>query len=132
MRYPIQRLFPLSLVICICSASTVLASSVYELTCKNDACHYTAQASFGGGFLFDQITGYCVRDEQFVHVTWIRGEKAPEPIKVLVAETGELIEMYRCPKCRDPFLPIKDARDLKYCPKCHRPTLEYRLIGYLD
>jgi|ERR1041384_5507576 len=132
MIYPIRRLLLVTVFISLCSPSGVRAGGNYELTCKTEACQFKQNATFGGGIIFEQVTGYCVRDEHFVHVTWVRGEKPPEPVRIFDAQTGNVIEMYRCPECRDPFLPIQEARDVKYCPRCHRPSLEYRLIGFLD
>ena len=132
MRYPFSKLLLFGLLFSLFSAGAVFASSICELTCKNEACRYKARATFGGGILFDQVTGYCVRDNKFVHLMWRRSEKAPDPLKLFNAQTGEIMEMYRCPDCGDPFLPIKEAQDFKYCPKCHRPSIEYHLISYLD
>jgi hypothetical protein len=132
MRNSVLRILLLLSAITFWSAGSALATSIFELSCSNEWCNFRARVGFGGGFLYDQITGYCVRDEQFVQLTWKRGERAPDPVRVLNPQIGALIELYRCPKCRDPFLPIKSVGELKYCPKCHQAALKYRLALILD
>jgi hypothetical protein len=127
-----KRAMLLGLVVSLCSATAALAGSMVELTCKNETCDYKGNLDFGGGFTFEQITGYCVHDKEFVYLTWKRGDKAPEPLKIWNPQTGLFTELYKCPKCTEPFLPIKELKELKYCPKCNQPTLEYHILGAYD
>jgi DNA-directed RNA polymerase subunit RPC12/RpoP len=118
-------------VICLASAAVVLAGTGFDLTCTNKDCGYKGNAQFGGGRQFEQISGFCVRDNQFVYVRWKRSDKAPAPLKIWNPTDGTFVELYKCPTCGDPFLPIKTVEDVKYCPKCNRPTLESkRVVAY--
>ena len=119
-------------------ASLVWAGTSGKFTCHNPRCGYQEQVSFGGGFRFHQITGYCVHCQKFVYLSWSRprGEagadpgKAPKPIgKIWDPGSGRTLEIYACPTCSGPFSVTK-AEDMKHCPKCggdadFKPTLMY-------
>ena len=125
----------LVLLFAILLAAVVYAASGYSFLCLNKDCGYKTNVSFGGGFVFDQITGYCVQCSQFVYLRWHR-KGAPEVADNLPADpptpvariwnpsTGETISLYACPKCAKPFLPIEDETRLTHCPRCGKDKIE--------
>ncbi|MDP2895840.1 MAG: hypothetical protein Q8Q12_04685 [bacterium] len=117
---------------CMLPLAAVLAGSQYDLVCKNKDCNYKGSIGIGGGFQFEQLTGYCLNCKDFVSLSWNREQKKPEPLKVWNPTTGQAMLLYRCPKCQNPFLPIEKIEDLKHCPKCNKATLEHNLTIYYD
>lgn len=109
------------------------AGELVSIKCRN--CGYQTGASFGGGFLFEQETGYCVNCGKFVWVTWKRGEAGPEPLaRVWDSTTGRVIPLYNCTECSKPFMPIMPIQwlKLKYCPKCGKMDLEKKTLLIVD
>ena len=99
----------------------------YPMKCTN--CGYSSQVLIGGGMGFHQITGFCPESKKFVYVTWKRGEKKPNPIaKVWDSANGEMIEVYKCPDCTKPFMPLRlkptdmNSPGFDCCPKCGKHT----------
>ena len=106
-----------------------LAGMDYPMKCTN--CGYSSRVSVGGGKGFEQITGYCQESKKFVYITWKRGEKKPEPMaKVWDSTTGKMIEVYKCPDCEKPFIPLRakaadiDGPGFDHCPKCGKQTFK--------
>ena len=97
-------------------------------------CGFETQASFGGGMMFEQITGYCRSCTKLVYLSWTR-ENLPEHLRNVVefrprpkplgeiwdSKTGEVRTVWACPDCKAPFIEIKSAKDIKHCPRCNRP-----------
>ncbi len=127
-----KRVLLLGLVVSLCAVSGGQAGESVELTCKNKTCDYKGTLNIGGGFWFSKVTGYCTRDKKFVEYTWKEREKPPEIIEIWNPQTGKIIELFKCPDCGDPVLPIDSLKELKCCPKCKEPTLEHHIIGCYD
>ena len=126
------------------SSGLIFAGTEYELKCQNQACAYSNEMSWGGGFVFMEISGYCDHCKKFVSVRWQRSDSRdysglevlsstglpPEPPRSLgLAQspiTGETAPTYPCPHCSGPFAEIKSIpKDhLLYCPKCRQKTLK--------
>ncbi len=106
-------------------AGTLRAGSGYEVRCKDPKCGFKTQANIGGGMAFEEAAGFCASCQTWVSVTWKRGEKAPVPLATFWdPQTGTSRRIYKCPKCKKPFVVIEKIEDMKVCPKCKRPTLE--------
>jgi len=108
---------------------TGLAGTIYPMKCTD--CGYSSQVQIGGGRLFEQITGFCPESEKFVYVTWKRGTKKPEAIaKVWDSATGKMIELFKCPDCSKPFMPLRlktidrNGPGFDSCPKCGKQTFK--------
>jgi DNA-directed RNA polymerase subunit RPC12/RpoP len=110
----------------------VLAGSQYDLVCKNKDCNYKGSIGLGGGFQFEQVTGFCLHCKDFVSLSWNREKKRPQPLKVWNPTKGQVMLLYKCPECQNPFLPVEKIEDLKYCPKCNKATLEHNLTILYD
>ena len=96
----------LALAFLLIPALTAFAGMDYPMKCKN--CGFTCRVQIGGGMGFEQITGFCVETGKFVYLQWKRGEKKPEPMaKVWDSATGKMIEIYKCPDCPQPFIPLQ-------------------------
>ncbi len=138
-------LIGVALVAWVCYPVTILAGSVYQLTCENKDCLYTDHVSFGGGMRFDQITGYCSSTGKFVYVIWHRehqtrsGSKEkvskpkPSPVgQIWLPSMGQYISLYQSKDCPQPVVPINSVEELKFCPKCKQPTLKTKLSLLYD
>jgi hypothetical protein len=146
MRNMNRRMIALSLMTCTCllTAAAVYAAQGLAMKCqaepeKNPAtgkaerpCGYESEVTFGGGMMFEQITGYCRHCKKFVYLQWtrenlpagvdIKAVRRPEPLgEVWDSATGKIMTVYACPTCKGPFLPIKNADELKCCPVCNKP-----------
>jgi hypothetical protein len=109
------------------------SGSGYEVTCKDSQCGFVTQAGFGGGFEFEQTSGYCMACDKWATITWPRRSKAPEPIAVFWDPlTGMLRMVHKCPTCTQPFVVVNDAEDLKFCPKCKKPSLKSKQTVFYD
>lgn len=116
----------------IASAIPASAGEMVDLKCGNEACNYKAKLIIGGLRMSDRLVGYCTRDKEFVSLSWKRGEKGPDLIKVWNPKSGEMIDLFKCPKCSDPVLQVRDVKDLEHCPKCNQTTLEAKVVGNAD
>ena len=130
-----QKLVVILAAALLCWAAGLYAGKQVEFICKNRACGLKEEVTFGGGFRFCQITGWCVACKKFVYLTWDRpaegkggktapskAQQEPKPIgKVWVASAGKMAEIYACPDCRGPFLPIASPEEMTACPKCGKP-----------
>jgi hypothetical protein len=126
------------------------AATGYSLTCLNKDCGYKGECKMGPTKLMDSVDGYCAACDKWVNLRWKRdGEKAPAPLgKVWVPATGKTLEVYACPTCKGPFLPVTAADQCdgsKYapkvageqdpmmrCPKCGEPSLRMHVRMFLD
>jgi hypothetical protein len=123
----------LVITVLVFSPLMVLAGTGYELTCENKSCNYKGNVNFGGGKVFDQITGYCVKSDKFVYLSWKRGTQKPAPLgQVWDPTTGKIKLLYKSKDCTEPFIPIESVGDLKYCPKCNKPTLKAKETVMFD
>jgi predicted RNA-binding Zn-ribbon protein involved in translation (DUF1610 family) len=110
-------------------AMAALAGMDYPMKCTN--CGYASRVQIGGGKGFEQITGYCPASKKFVYITWKRGEKKPEPMaKVWDSATGKTIDLYKCPDCGKPIIPLQtkevgpDSPGFDHCPRCGKQTFK--------
>ena len=111
----------------------LFAGQVFEILCKDKACGFKSTVSFGGGKMFDKITGFCVECDEFVYITRDRREKKPESLGTIWdPSSGKTRELYPCPECGKPFLTISSIKDVKHCPKCMKATIEYKLKALID
>lgn len=100
-------------------------------------CGFESQVNFGGGKLFQQVTGYCRQCKKFVYITWAReslpprmieklganlAKRQPKPLgEVWDARTGKAFTVHACPDCKGPFIEIKSSSELNHCPACNKP-----------
>ncbi len=116
-----------ALAIVLLPAASVLAGTGYPMKCSN--CGYTARVMIGGGMRFSQITGFCVDSLKFVYLRWGHNEKPPAPVgQVWDSATGKKLNLYKCPDCPKPFLPLQagqadaEGPGFNHCPKCGKQT----------
>lgn len=123
-----RKTLMLGLAIVVLSAMTASAGTGYPMKCSN--CGYAATVMIGGGMKFSQITGFCGEKKEFVCLTWEQGQKKPEPVaRIWDSSTGKVIELYQCPDCSKPFMPLqldksKDGPGFDCCPKCGKKTFK--------
>jgi hypothetical protein len=122
----------------------IRAGVMGEFTCSNKDCNFKAQLSFGGGFMFEQVTGYCCKCEKFVYLNWprpaargrtlpaTRPAAPPAPLgKIWDPLSGESKTIYKCPTCGGPFLPV-NFDQLKHCPKCGQEHVQFKRTIMFD
>lgn len=119
----------LALAIVLITALAALAGTGYPMKCQH--CGYASRVMIGGGKGFEQLTGFCVASGEFVYLQWKRGTKKPEPMaKVWDSASGQMIELYKCPDCPQPFIPLRrqaadaDGPGFDHCPKCGQRTFQ--------
>ncbi|OGX14720.1 MAG: hypothetical protein A2351_02285 [Omnitrophica bacterium RIFOXYB12_FULL_50_7] len=109
------------------------AGSGYEVKCKDPKCGFKTHAGIGGGMAFESAAGFCPKCQEWVSLSWKRGEKAPAPFAEFSdPKTGETRRLYKCPKCKQPFVVIEKIEDMKFCPRCKKPTLENKRAVFYD
>lgn len=128
--------FILIATIYLFKAEVVLGGAEYILKCRNTGCNYSTNIDFGGGLAFNQIMGYCVKCGEFVNINWSVREGEPNIPPDPVAQIWDLnsqdpIKLYKCPKCSQPFFPIKNIENIKYCPRCKQLSLKVEETGLL-
>jgi len=144
-----KRMTFIALATCILSAAAVHAGTELFMKCQAKSgtigairevlrpCGYGKRVAFGGGVMFEQITGYCRRCKKFVYLTWTRENLSPKAIEhlgidnvtpapkplgeVWDARTGKVLTIHACPDCKGPFLEITGPNELKHCPACNKP-----------
>lgn len=122
-------------LVLVVGATALWAGKQVEMRCGNPKCGFHEEVGFGGGWRFAQITGWCSKCDKFVYLTWDREQKAqgqaskspaPKPIGTIwFPDTGKTADLYACPDCKGPFLPIAGPEVLKTCPKCGKPGFGY-------
>jgi ssDNA-binding Zn-finger/Zn-ribbon topoisomerase 1 len=110
-------------------AMAAFAGMSYPMVCSS--CGFSSRVQIGGAKKFEQMTGYCAECKKFVYVKWDRGGTKPEPIaKVWDSTSGESVEIYKCPDCSKPVIPLrasaagKEGPGFDHCPKCGKKTFE--------
>ncbi|MCY2930254.1 MAG: hypothetical protein NTV86_12305 [Planctomycetota bacterium] len=141
-----RKIMVLALALCLLTTAAVYAGRGFSMKCQaqpdkdattgqaEKSCGYEVEVTFGGGMFFDQVSGYCRACKKFVHVRWtrdnipanmkgrIKATSRPAPLgEVWDAQTGKVMTIHACPTCKGPFLEIKNADELKYCPACNKP-----------
>lgn len=124
------------------AAGAAWAGTGGDLICGNKDCGYRERVGFGGGRMFEEMTGYCIHCQKFVSQRWARQpgrvpagvdlpREKPKPIgTVWIPATGQKIELYPCPACKGPFVPTT-ADEIKHCPKCGGDDIKFnRTIMY--
>jgi hypothetical protein len=120
------------------SAAAVMAGTGYSVACRNKACGFKANVTFGGGMRQAEMTGYCVKCASFVSVDWNRtgpgGRAAAPPItgKVWCPATGRTEPLFKCPKCAQTVMAIGSGEDLKKCPRCGKDNLTVKAEMMFD
>jgi hypothetical protein len=113
------------LIVVILMLGTAWAGTQYEVRCSNKGCGFTTSIGIGGGFKFEEASGYCRKCEKVVSVTWKRdSNQKPAHRAFWDALTGEVRELFSCPECKGPFVAIQSVEEFKHCPKCGKPTLK--------
>lgn len=109
------------------------AGSRYEVKCSDDKCGFTSSIGIGGGFKFEQASGWCQKCDTMVSVTWKRGDKKePAVLEAWDALAGMMRKIFKCPKCGTPFMQVDHIDELKHCPKCGKPSLKSRRTQLYD
>jgi len=136
----------ITLAACLLTGAAVYAGRGMSMKCsakpaKDPAtgktakpCGYEAMVTLGGGMLSQSASGYCRACEKFVSIHWTRGnlpaglrarvkvKPRPAPLgEIWDPQTGRIMTIEACPKCKGPFLEIKKFDELKHCPACNKP-----------
>jgi DNA-directed RNA polymerase subunit RPC12/RpoP len=124
-----KKILLVALAIVLFPAMDAFAGMGYEMKCSS--CGFSSELRVGGGMMFDQITGFCVDSMKFVYLQWKRGEKKPAPVaQVWDSSSGKKIDLYKCPDCPKPFMPLQatqadaEGPGFNCCPKCGKQTFK--------
>ena len=121
--------------------TTSFAGNLLSFVCQNEKCGFKGQVMFGGGFFVREVRpAYCAECGKFVNLSWPREDKnfekqKPAPTllgRMWIPSTGKTVEIYACPHCGKPVIPLKSPRELTRCPKCGESTLKTRAKGTWD
>ena len=122
----------LSLLLMILLANSALAGAEYEITSTKGEETVTYTVNFGGGFMFEQYTGYDPVSQKFVYLTWPRDGQVPKPVGVIWDhQTGKTMDLYQFPGVNHPLPVIPSLEVMKVCPRTGdrnfkaRPALAY-------
>jgi hypothetical protein len=114
----------IQIVITLAAIATIsVAGEMWHVTCVNPKCKLDARFTIGGGFIFEQVTGYCTTCQKFVSLSWARhsltgadktfSDKTSLPNTpprkigtVWNAATGRTATLYPCPYCTNLFMTI--------------------------
>jgi len=141
-----RKMILITLAICLLTTIAVYAGRGMSMKCQAKPekdvatgktakpCGYESMVTIGGGMFSERMTGYCRACKKFVYLHWTAknlpaGMKArvkvkPHPVplgEVWDSQTGKILTIHACPKCKGPFLEIKKFDDLKHCPVCNKP-----------
>ena len=90
---------------------------MYEITSRVDDKTVSYRVTFGGGFAFEQYTGFDPETKKFVYLKWKRGEKAPKPVsKIWDHQTGKTVSLYKFPGAKNLLSIIPSVKEMKFCP----------------
>ncbi len=124
-----KKMFVAALAMAFIPAADCFAGMGYTMQCSN--CGYASSVQVGGGRRFEQITGFCTDAMKFVYLRWNRGAKKPEPVaQVWDSASGKRLDLYKCPDCSKPFLPLQatqanaEGPGFNHGPKCGKPTFQ--------
>ena len=135
----------LAVVAVVMGAAAAWGGTAGDLVCGNKECNYTEQVSFGGGFLFEQVTGRCQKCSKFTSITWDRTPRTnrapgttrparPRPQtlgSVWIAASGEVVSLYACPDCRGPFIAVIPDQ-IRHCPRCGKEEIKFERKEMFD
>jgi ribosomal protein L37AE/L43A len=94
------------------------------MKCSDKTCGFTANIGIGGGIKFEQASGFCKKCDRIVSVTWKRDSReGPSLVSFWDALTGQVRQVFHCPKCKAPVLRVEQIEELKHCPKCGKKSL---------
>lgn len=121
------------LIIALLMVGSARAGMQYEVKCTNEPCGFTTSIGIGGGMKFEQASGYCKKCDKVVSVTWKRDTKERSAyLSFWDALTGRVREIFKCPKCTNPFVMITSIDDFKHCPKCGKASLKSKRTLFYD
>lgn len=112
--------------------SPAWAGSLFSFSCEGPAGHIEERVVLGGGFKFEQITGFCLSAKRFVYLIWKRHDPAPVPLRVWDPKTGDVFELYRAEDCPEPIIPIRAVEQLDRLPICRQGSLKFQIEGLFD
>jgi hypothetical protein len=141
----------------VLAATVCAAGTLWHYKCSNPKCDFEGDFGIGGGFVFQQVTGFCTTCKKFISITWAR--KGTERMKihqstnllltapskigtVWNAATGRSADLYACPDCKNAFMTIDNDSLIRgsdssrrgdlNCPRCTNATLRFAISGAED
>jgi hypothetical protein len=135
------------------AAPLCVAGTVWHYKCETPNCGFEGDLEIGGGFIYEEATGYCTTCRKLVSIRWKRKdvtgnrkkrqdeatdllENAPEKVgTVWNSVTGRMADLYPCPYCKKPFMKIGEASLWQaersglgniFCPSCAKPALKFQ------
>ena len=142
----------------ILTATLSIAGTSWRYKCDAPKCGFEGALNLGGGFRFEQVTGFCTTCKKYVSISWkrqgLKGDwKKFQDEETSLLETAPLkictvwnqasdrtADLYPCPHCKKPFMEIDDIDltlgdgviDKRFCPICTNLTLRIQNQGHYD
>lgn len=139
----------------ILTATLSIAGTAWRYKCDAPNCGLEGRFGMGGGFIFEEVSGFCTTCKKFVSISWKRqgltGErkkiqdKATDLLETAPPKIGNVwnpavdraADLYPCPHCKKPFMEIDEmdlllsdhALDKRFCPSCTNLTLKLEHTG---
>lgn len=103
------------------------AGTRYEVSCSESKCGFSTAIGLGGGFKFEQASGWCTKCGKMASTTWKRGtQRKPAFVRFWDALTGRERGVFNCDECKSPVGMIEQIEDFKHCPKCGKASLKHK------
>jgi hypothetical protein len=118
------------MLLCTVISGAATAGAAFAYRCEGPQGVHVGKFSVGGGFMFGEVTGWCLSRNELVHVSWRTsyrvGERKPVPPKrtnVFDPRTGETLELVHVKECKEPIVPIETEEQLARIPPCAGATM---------
>ena len=129
----------LTLILLILSFIPLRAGQQVEFRCENPKCKFRETCSNGGGFAFEQLSGYCMGFKKFVSITWKRNQSPPAGVTSVWVPKDPRMKgaknLFPCPVCKNPvyaFMINSDPKKKLQCPGCYNDSLTTRVLVNYD
>lgn len=120
-------------IVSIIASGTTMAGTQYAVTCTTPKCGFTTSIGLGGGRMFEQASGYCLKCAKVVSVTWKRDNARQGFLSTVFDHTtGRKHSLFKCPACSNAFIEVKVIEAFSHCPKCGKKSLQAKRTLLFD
>lgn len=124
----------MAIILLLLGVFQAFAGEVIDFECVNPKCRFHAECQSGGGFNFEQLSGYCFGCKKFVSIAWDRKKSPPAGLKTVWVpqdfRSKGAKNLFPCPSCGNyvySFSIDPNSKAKLYCPKCGQGTLHAKV-----